>query len=109
MIRRPPRSTRTDTLFPYTTLFRSVTLADVVEEVGKDVVRFIMLTRRSDAQLDFDFAKVVEQSKDHPVFYVQYAHARTCSLKCKFDEAGFDAARASDLLLLAAEDSQHVL
>ena len=53
-----------------------VTLADVVEEVGKDVVRFIMLTKRADSQLDFDFAKVVEQSRDNPVFYVQYAHAR---------------------------------
>ena len=53
-----------------------VTLAEVVEEVGKDVVRFTMLTRRPDAQMDFDFAKVVEASKDNPVFYVQYAHAR---------------------------------
>ena len=53
-----------------------VTLADVVEEVGKDVVRFTMLTRKADAQMDFDFAKVVEASKDNPVFYVQYAHAR---------------------------------
>ena len=57
-----------------------VTLADVVREVGKDVVRFTMLTRRSDAQMDFDFAKVVEASKDNPVFYVQYAHARIASL-----------------------------
>ena len=53
-----------------------VTLADVVEEVGKDVVRFTMLTRKPEAQMDFDFAKVVEASKDNPVFYVQYAHAR---------------------------------
>jgi arginyl-tRNA synthetase len=53
-----------------------VTLAEVIEEVGKDVVRFTMLTRRADAQMDFDFAKVVEASKDNPVFYVQYAHAR---------------------------------
>lgn len=53
-----------------------VTLADVVKEVGKDVVRFTMLTRKADAQMDFDFAKVVEASKDNPVFYVQYAHAR---------------------------------
>ena len=53
-----------------------VTLADVVEEVGRDVVRFTMLTRKPDAQMDFDFAKVVEASKDNPVFYVQYAHAR---------------------------------
>ena len=53
-----------------------VTLADVVNEVGKDVVRFTMLTRKPEAQMDFDFAKVVEASKDNPVFYVQYAHAR---------------------------------
>jgi len=57
-----------------------VTLRDVVDEVGKDVVRFIMLTRKNDASLDFDFQKVTEQSKDNPVFYVQYAHARVCSV-----------------------------
>lgn len=57
-----------------------VTLRDVIEEVGKDVVRFIMLTRRNDQTLEFDFAKVVEQSKDNPVFYVQYAHARCRSV-----------------------------
>ena len=56
-----------------------VTLADVVREVGKDVVRFTMLTRKPEAQMDFDFAKVVEASKDNPVFYVQYAHARISS------------------------------
>jgi len=56
-----------------------VTIADMVEEVGKDVVRFSMLTRKPDAQMDFDFAKVVETSKENPVFYVQYAHARICS------------------------------
>jgi arginyl-tRNA synthetase len=56
-----------------------VTLREVVEEVGKDVFRFIMLTRRNDQPLDFDFAKVMEQSKDNPVFYVQYAHARAMS------------------------------
>ena len=53
-----------------------VTLADVVEMVGKDVVRFTMLTRKPDAQMDFDFDKVVEASKENPVFYLQYAHAR---------------------------------
>jgi arginyl-tRNA synthetase len=53
-----------------------ITIADMVEEVGKDVVRFTMLTRKPEAQMDFDFAKVVEASKDNPVFYVQYAHAR---------------------------------
>jgi arginyl-tRNA synthetase len=57
-----------------------VTMRDVVDEVGKDVVRFIMLTRRNDQTLDFDFAKVTEQSKDNPVFYVQYAHARASSV-----------------------------
>ena len=57
-----------------------VTLREVVDEVGKDVVRFIMLTRKNDAPLDFDFAAVVEQSRDNPVFYVQYAHARVCSV-----------------------------
>jgi arginyl-tRNA synthetase len=57
-----------------------VTLREVVDEVGKDVVRFIMLTRKNDAALDFDLAKVVEQSKDNPVFYVQYAHARAASV-----------------------------
>ncbi|MEJ8573315.1 arginine--tRNA ligase [Microbaculum marinum] len=57
-----------------------VTLRDVVEEVGRDVVRFIMLTRKNDAPLDFDFEKVTEQSKDNPVFYVQYAHARAHSV-----------------------------
>ncbi|MCA1661410.1 MAG: arginine--tRNA ligase [Novosphingobium sp.] len=56
-----------------------VTLAEVVEEVGKDVVRFTMLTRKPDAQMDFDFAHVVEASKDNPVFYVQYCHARVRS------------------------------
>ncbi len=53
-----------------------VTIADMVEEVGKEAVRFTMLTRKADAQMDFDFAKVTEASRDNPVFYVQYAHAR---------------------------------
>ncbi len=66
-----------------------VTLADVVQEVGKDVVRFTMLTRKPEAQMDFDFAKVVEASKDNPVFYVQYANARIASTLRKGAEAGF--------------------
>ena len=57
-----------------------VTLRDLVDEVGKDVVRFIMLTRKNDAHLDFDLDKVVEKSRDNPVFYVQYAHARIYSV-----------------------------
>ena len=80
-----------------------VTLADVVPEVGKDVVRFTMLTRRSDAQMDFDFAKVVEASKDNPVFYVQYAHARIASLHRRAEEAGV-AAGPADLSRLDTEE-----
>ena len=57
-----------------------LTARDVVEEVGRDITRFIMLTRKNDMVLDFDFAKVKEQSKDNPIFYVQYAHARAHSL-----------------------------
>jgi arginyl-tRNA synthetase len=57
-----------------------VTLRQVVDQVGKDVVRFIMLTRKNDAPLEFDFVKVTEQSRDNPVFYVQYAHARSRSV-----------------------------
>ena len=67
-----------------------VTLRDVVDEVGKDVVRFMMLTRKNDAPLDFDFAKVMEQSRDNPVFYVQYAHARIHSVLRNAAEAGYD-------------------
>ena len=81
-----------------------VTLADVVREVGKDVVRFMMLTRRADAPLEFDFAKVVEASKDNPVFYVQYAHARIASLQRKAAEAGVPFDEPADLALLDAEE-----
>src|SRR4051812_6630918 len=81
-----------------------VTLADVVNEVGKDVVRFMMLTRRADAPLDFDFMKVVEASKDNPVFYVQYAHARISSLKRKSADAGVDLSTDADLSLLDDEE-----
>ena len=57
-----------------------VTVRDVIDAVGADVIRFIMLTRRSEQTLDFDYARVTEQSRDNPVFYVQYAHARACSV-----------------------------
>ncbi|SDY54318.1 arginine--tRNA ligase [Citreimonas salinaria] len=67
-----------------------VTLRDVVDMVGADVARFHMLTRKNDAPLDFDFDKVVEQSKENPVFYVQYAHARIASVLRKAPEAGID-------------------
>ncbi len=65
-----------------------VTLRDVVEQAGVDVTRFMMLTRKNDVALDFDFDKVLEQSKDNPVFYVQYAHARMNSVLRKAGEAG---------------------
>ncbi|QBX36219.1 arginine--tRNA ligase [Paracoccus liaowanqingii] len=65
-----------------------VTLRDVVEEAGADVTRFIMLTRKNDAALDFDFARVLEQSKDNPVWYVQYASARVHSVLRRATEAG---------------------
>ena len=81
-----------------------VTLADVVEEVGKDVVRFMMLTKRADTPLEFDFAKVVEASKDNPVFYVQYAHARICSLQRKAADVGVSLDTKADLSLLDADD-----
>ncbi|RWB68384.1 arginine--tRNA ligase [Mesorhizobium sp.] len=74
-----------------------VTLRDVVEEVGRDPIRFMMLYRKNDAPLDFDFAKVTEQSKDNPVFYVQYASARCHSVfrqaSEQLDEANFDRNR----------------
>ncbi|RUW48085.1 arginine--tRNA ligase [Mesorhizobium sp. M1A.F.Ca.ET.072.01.1.1] len=74
-----------------------VTLRDVVEEVGRDPIRFMMLYRKNDAPLDFDFAKVTEQSKDNPVFYVQYASARCHSVfrqaSEQLGEANFDRDR----------------
>ncbi len=81
-----------------------VTLRDVVEEVGKDAVRFMMLNRKNDAPLDFDFAKVTEQSKDNPVFYVQYAHARIHSVLR--NAAADDALKGVDIgdTALAAAD-----
>ncbi len=65
-----------------------VTLRDVVDQVGPDVTRFVMLTRKNDAPLDFDFDKVLEQSRENPVFYVQYAHARVMSVLRRAAEAG---------------------
>ncbi|WP_432816942.1 arginine--tRNA ligase [Sulfitobacter sp. JB4-11] len=84
-----------------------VTLRDVVDQVGPDVTRFVMLTRKNDAMLDFDFDKVMEQSRENPVFYVQYAHARVASVLRKAAEAGIPAdeatLKAADLSLLDHE------
>ena len=77
-----------------------VTLRDVVEQAGADVTRFMMLTRKNDVTLDFDFAKVLDQSKDNPVFYVQYANARINSVLRKSRDAGIDC---SDAALAAAD------
>ncbi|MCL4188637.1 MAG: arginine--tRNA ligase [Rhodobacteraceae bacterium] len=80
-----------------------VTLRDVVDEVGADVTRFVMLTRKNDVALDFDFDRVLEQSKDNPVFYVQYAHARVASLIRRAAEAGL---AVNDAALAAADLSR---
>ena len=80
-----------------------VTVADMVREVGKDVVRFTMLTRKPEAQMEFDFAKVIEASKDNPVFYVQYAHARIRSTLRKAAAAGLAPSGVS-LSLLGEEE-----
>ena len=91
-----------------------VTLREVVEEVGCDATRFIMLMRKNDATLDFDLAKVVEQSKDNPVFYVQYAHARCRSVFQKAYETFGDLAEsefsaAAPLDELSDEGEQAIL
>ncbi len=80
-----------------------VTLRDLIDEVGPDVVRFVMLTRKNDVALDFDFDKVTEQSKDNPVFYVQYANARVNSVLRKAREAGI---AVDDATLLAADHAR---
>ena len=85
-----------------------VTLREVVDEVGADVVRFMMLYRKNEAPLDFDFAKVTEQSKDNAVFYVQYAHARVCSVLRNGVELG-RAPVNHDFLLLVDEAERLVV
>ena len=80
-----------------------VTLREVVDEVGKDAVRFMMLTRKNDAPLDFDFDVVKDKSRDNPVFYVQYAHARICSVLRNAAEAGFARADIEDGVLAKAD------
>ena len=79
-----------------------VTVADVVEEVGSDATRFMLLYRRNDAAMDFDFALVKEQTRDNPVFYVQYAHARACSV-FRVAERDLPGADLSAAALAAAE------
>lgn len=80
-----------------------VTLREVVDEVGRDVVRFMMLTRKNDAPLDFDFALVKEKSRDNPVFYVQYAYARICSVFRNAEEGGWTPQALSGEALAKAD------
>ena len=77
-----------------------ILLSDVVEQVGADVTRFVMLTRKNDAPLDFDFAKALDQSKDNPVFYVQYAYARVHSVLAKAGNPSDSALQDADFSLL---------
>jgi len=92
-----------------------VTLREVVDEVGADAVRFIMLMRKNDAPLDFDLAKVIEQSQDNPVFYVQYAHARARSVlrqgKAVFEDFDLNpkALSQADFSLLTDEGERDVM
>ena len=76
-----------------------ITLREVVDEVGSDALRFMMLYRKNEAPLDFDFAKVTEQSKDNPVFYVQYAHARICSVLRNGADEGMTGSKPNFSLL----------
>ena len=82
-----------------------ITMRDLVERVGADVTRFVMLTRKNDAPIDFDFDKVLEQSRDNPVYYVQYAHARCCSVLRRARELNIEVSDAilscSDLSYLS--------
>ena len=92
-----------------------VTLREVVDEVGADAVRFMMLMRKNDAPLDFDLAKVIERSQDNPVFYVQYAHARASSVlrqgKAVFDDFDLDplALTQADLSLLTDDGERELM
>jgi len=86
-----------------------VTLRDVIEAVGRDVVRFIMLTRRNDQTLEFDYAKVTEQSKDNPVFYVQYCHARCRSVLRHAGEPAAETLAAAELSRLAAPEELELI
>lgn len=92
-----------------------VTLREVLDEVGRDPIRFMMLYRKNDAELEFDLAKVIEQSKDNPVFYVQYAHARCASLvrqaEAAFPDVDFSASalREADIARLVDPSERDVM
>ena len=90
-----------------------VSVRDMISEVGRDVIRFMMLTRKNDAQLDFDVDKALEQSKDNAVFYVQYAHARCCSIIDKARRIGFNIdetkLEGAELAILTAKSEGRII
>ena len=85
-----------------------ITAREVIDEVGADALRFIMLTRKNDAPFDFDLAKVIEQSKDNPIFYVQYAHARCCSIirNCVAENISLPSEISAEALSKLTEESE---
>jgi arginyl-tRNA synthetase len=85
-----------------------ITAREVIDEVGADALRFIMLTRKNDAHFDFDLAKVIEHSKDNPIFYVQYAHARCCSVLRQAAEAGIVMKETSQTDLEKLSDESEI-
>ncbi len=96
---------------PYTMGKRSgnfITLREVIDEVGSDACRFFFLMRRSDSQLDFDLELAKKQSSDNPVYYVQYAHARVCSIQRNADEAGVVTPRPGEVDFSALTESEEL-
>ena len=85
-----------------------ITAREVIEEVGADALRFIMLTRKNDAPFDFDLAKVIEQSKDNPIFYVQYAHARCCSVLRNLKAEGIEFGNFDENVLINLTDESEI-
>src|SRR3970282_359801 len=88
-----------------------VTLRDLCDEVGKDAARFFYVTRRSEQHLDFDLELAKSQSSDNPVYYIQYAHARICSIKRQMQEKGFRFSLVTDVaeLVMLEETHEHKL
>lgn len=85
-----------------------ITAREVIDEVGADALRFIMLTRKNDAPFDFDLAKVIEQSKDNPIFYVQYAHARCCSVLRQAQEVVNSKSQINEEMLKNLTDESEI-
>jgi arginyl-tRNA synthetase len=84
-----------------------VTLRDLIDQVGRDATRYFLIARKSDSQLVFDIDLALSQSNDNPVYYIQYAHARVCSVQRQLAERGLEWDRANALAKLARLDSEH--